>query len=93
MKTRILAVLLIEPSSGFSDMKAMMPHESAFEASVMENPSVSSLSPLTGLSLAMAYVPYQHFDNLNEAPKALEQGTLFKELYMPFTGQKRRPPV
>ena len=72
-----------------TDMKSMMPHE----ASASERSISSSLPPLTGLSLAMAYVPYQNFDDLNDSPKALECGTLFRELYMPFTGQRRRPPV
>lgn len=51
--------------------------------------STVSSNPLTGFPLAMAYVPYQKFENLNEPCKALEQGTLFRELYMPFYGQKR----
>jgi hypothetical protein len=48
-----------------------------------------SSNPLTGFPLAMAYVPYQKFEDLNEPCKALEQGTLFRALYMPFYGQKR----
>ena len=51
--------------------------------------STVSSNPMTGFPLAMAYVPYQHFDDLNEPCKALEQGTLFRALYMPFTGRKR----
>ena len=54
----------------------------------MPDSTVSS-NPMTGFPLAMAYVPYQHFDDLNEPCKALEQGTLFRALYMPFRGQKR----
>ena len=50
----------------------------------------SNLPPLTDLSLGMAYVPYQRFEDLNEPAKALECGTLFRALYMPFYGQKRR---
>ncbi|MBE6666183.1 MAG: spore coat associated protein CotJA [Ruminococcaceae bacterium] len=38
----------------------------------------------------MAYVPYQSFEDLNEPAKALECGTLFEALYMPFYGQRRR---
>ena len=52
----------------------------------MPNGTVSS-NPMTGFPLAMAYVPYQNFDDLNEPCKALEQGTLFRELYKPFYGQ------
>ena len=49
-----------------------------------------SSNPLSGFPLAMAYVPYQSFEKLNEPAKALECGTLFEALYMPFYGQKRR---
>lgn len=48
-----------------------------------------SSNPMTGFPLAMAYVPYQQFEDLNEPCKALEQGTLFRALYKPFTGRKR----
>ena len=51
--------------------------------------STVSSNPMTGFPLAMAYVPYQHFDDLNEPCKALEQGTLFRALYKPFNGRKR----
>ncbi len=54
-----------------------------------QNPTF--VPPLTELPLAMAYVPYQRFENLNEPAKALECGTLFQALYMPFYGQRRRP--
>lgn len=54
-----------------------------------QNPS--SVPLLTGASLAMAYVPYQRFEDLNEPAQALECGTLFQALYMPFYGQRRRP--
>ena len=40
------------------------------------------------VSLAMAYVPYQPFENLYDGDTALERGTLFKALDMPFMGGK-----
>ncbi len=55
----------------------------------MPGNTVSS-NPLAGFPLGMAYVPYQSFEDLNEPAKALECGTLFKELYLPFYGQRRR---
>lgn len=55
----------------------------------MPGGTVSS-NPLSGFPLAMAYVPYQSFEELNEPTKALECGTLFGALYMPFYGPKRR---
>lgn len=41
------------------------------------------------VSLAMAYVPYQRFEKLYSEEKALERGTLFEELDMPFYGGKK----
>ncbi|MBR2951431.1 MAG: spore coat associated protein CotJA [Clostridia bacterium] len=40
------------------------------------------------LSLAMVISPYQEFDNLFDCyEEALQKGTLFRDLYMPMTGQ------
>lgn len=41
------------------------------------------------VSLAMMYVPFQRFENLYEPEKALERGTLFADLDMPFYGAKK----
>ncbi len=41
------------------------------------------------VSLAMMYVPFQRFENLYEPEKALERGTLFADLDLPFYGGKR----
>ena len=41
------------------------------------------------VSLAMMYIPFQRFENLYEPEKALERGTLFAELDLPFYGGKR----
>lgn len=40
------------------------------------------------LSLAMAYVPYQTFENLYDGADALGCGTLFRSLDLPFYGSK-----
>jgi hypothetical protein len=40
------------------------------------------------MALAMAYVPWQHFDSLYDLPAALEIGTIFPELNKPFRGSK-----
>jgi hypothetical protein len=40
------------------------------------------------ISLAMAYVPFQRFENLYDAEKALQRGTLYKDLDLPFYGGK-----
>ena len=51
--------------------------------------SAGSLSQMP-LSLAMAYVPFQEFRDLNEPEQALMAGSLFRELDKPFYGQRRR---
>ncbi|MEG1743448.1 MAG: spore coat associated protein CotJA [Clostridia bacterium] len=38
--------------------------------------------------LAMAYVPYQEFEDLYSNEDALKYGTLFKQLNLPFTGKR-----
>ena len=41
---------------------------------------------LTGYPLAMVYAPLQEFRELYEIDTALHQGTVFKELDLPFMG-------
>lgn len=41
---------------------------------------------LMGFPLAMAYVPWQHWDKTYDFDKALCVGTIFPELDMPFRG-------
>jgi len=36
--------------------------------------------------LAMAYVPFQQWGQVNDESEALSKGTLFPELDLPFTG-------
>jgi hypothetical protein len=38
--------------------------------------------------LAMAYVPWQQFENVLEAECGLEQGTIFEDLIFPFIGSQ-----
>ena len=38
--------------------------------------------------LAMVYAPYQSFRGIYKCCEALERGTLFSELYLPFEGCK-----
>ena len=39
---------------------------------------------LNGMPLAMAYVPWQQWQNIYEPCRALERGTIFEELDKPF---------
>ena len=42
---------------------------------------------LTGYPLGMVYAPIQEFDCLYDLDEALEAGTIFKELDLPFMGR------
>ena len=42
---------------------------------------------LAGYPLGMVYAPIQEFDCLYDLDKALEVGTIFKELDLPFMGR------
>lgn len=44
---------------------------------------------LTGYPLASVYAPLQSFDDLYDTETALREGTVFKELDLPFTGERR----
>lgn len=46
----------------------------------------SKYDDLSGMSLAMAYVPWQEWQNIYEAEKGFHCGTIFEELNMPFNG-------
>lgn len=41
---------------------------------------------LSGMPLAMAYVPWQEWQNIYEAEKGFHRGTIFEELDKPFKG-------
>ncbi len=40
------------------------------------------------MPLAMAYVPWQRWKNVYDLNKALEIGTIFPELNLPYTGRR-----
>lgn len=43
---------------------------------------------IQGMPLAMAYVPWQCWENIYEANQGLKQGTIFADLDLPFYGGK-----
>lgn len=51
---------------------------------------VETMSLIDNLSLAMAYVPWQHWCEVYCPERALECGTLFPELNKPFCGRRER---
>lgn len=46
--------------------------------------------PEFGMPLAMAYVPWQQWEEPYPCDMALLKGTIFPSLYLPFKGSKRR---
>lgn len=43
--------------------------------------------PLSNMPVAMAYVPWQYFEETYEPDKAFQYGTIFPELNKPFYGK------
>ncbi|MCH3971273.1 MAG: spore coat associated protein CotJA [Oscillospiraceae bacterium] len=41
-------------------------------------------------ALAMAYVPFQKFENLYQPEEGLDSGTLFRDLHKPFLGGAKK---
>ncbi len=67
------------------DMNDMMPVE-------CDEISAVDCTPQTCLEswpLAMAYVPMQQFENLFEPQEGFNQGTIFRDLALPFRGGQR----
>ena len=56
----------------------------------MQRPKPGSCSkdPLFGLSLAIAYVPWQQWNQTYPLDKAMQAGTIFPELDNPFLGKR-----
>lgn len=46
-----------------------------------------SLATVPEMPLAMAYIPWQKWQYIYDADKALERGTIFEELDQPFEGR------
>ena len=60
---------------------------------MMHNPQMncedeSDRDPLQGMRVGMAYVPWQNFECTYEPAQALQAGTIFPELDMPFYGRR-----
>lgn len=54
-------------------------------------PEEAGMPPRPRRALAMAYVPVQRFEDLADAKKGLDQGTVFNQLVKPLEcGLKRR---
>lgn len=45
----------------------------------------SSCNEIDSFPIAMAYVPWQQWENIYEADLGLKQGTIFKDLDKPYT--------
>ncbi len=53
----------------------------------MQQPCHDKSEPLSGMAIAMAYVPWQFMHETYEPDKALQYGTIFPELNKPFYGK------
>lgn len=51
------------------------------------NPSTGASGSIDSLPLAMAYVPWQKMQSTYDADVALQRGTIFPELDLPFTAK------
>lgn len=52
----------------------------------VEDPVYKNM-PVDCMQIGIGYVPWQKFENRLEAEQALQHGTLFKDLVMPYTGK------
>ena len=51
-------------------------------------PGSCSRDQLLGMPLAIAYVPWQHWNETYQLDKAMQVGTIFPELDKPFLGKR-----
>ena len=66
--------------------------ENGCDSDTNEKPSDSCMGISWGLSgypLASVYAPLQSFENIYDTETAIKRGTVFKELDLPFLGDKR----
>ena len=54
----------------------------------VEQPCNEHIDDMKGMSVAMAYVPWQQWKMLYDPMEALNRGTIFKELDLPFEAAK-----
>ena len=59
-----------------------------YDAMPMEECPGMGRDELEGMPLAMAYVPWQRFQNLYEECEAMYHGTIFRELDLDFCGKR-----
>lgn len=65
---------------GYRDMEKMMKNDGC---------GYKKNKYLEDMPLAMAYVPFQVWREIYQPDEALQVGTIFKELNLPFTGRRR----
>ena len=66
---------------------AYIPAESECIPAAALNTRMFGATPLDQLPLAMAYVPMQKFGETYDGLRALERGTIFPDLDLPFCGR------
>ena len=55
----------------------------------MSEEKKSQAGPVRRMKLAHAYVPFQHYSRSYSPREALQRGTLYPELYMPYKPSRR----
>lgn len=66
---------------------AFIPAEGEDIPAAAANVRTRGETPLDQLPLAMAYVPMQKFGETYDGLRALERGTIFPDLDLPFSGR------
>ncbi len=61
---------------------------SEYKAQAMSCMPAPAGDDMRGMALAMAYTPWQHWNQTYELKKALCVGTIFPELDKPFLGKR-----
>lgn len=72
------------PLPSFPDCECM--EQSSIASS--KTPCSGQKDQLQGLALAIAYVPWQHYQNLYDPCMAFKRGTIFQELDLEFCGRR-----
>lgn len=77
-----------EPYVGMpiTGLKRYMDHRNERDCGCDHEQARTMIDPLAGLPLAMAYVPWQCWNNVYEPAEGWHRGTIFPELDLPFLG-------
>lgn len=75
-------------TSLYNDFLPEIETAEAVETAAAVQKNVMGSTPIDQLPLAMSYVPMQMWNGTYDGCKALQQGTIFPELDLPFCGRR-----